>query len=46
LKKPSKGKKVTREEYQAIVDEKLKEMGVEHAGEGGGSHTVVVRIHQ
>ena len=46
LKKPSKGKKVTREEYQAIVDEKLKEMGVAHGAEGGSTHTVVVRIHQ
>jgi GLPGLI family protein len=48
LKMPTKGKKVTREEYQAIVAEKLKEMGVEE-GEGGGtgtSHAVVVRIQQ
>lgn len=46
LKKPSKGKKVTREEYQAIVDEKLKEMGLEHGGATGSNQTVVVRIHQ
>ena len=46
LKKPSKGKKVSREEYQAIVDEKLKEMGVEHGAGGGGNQTVVVRIRQ
>lgn len=44
LKKPSKGKEVTEEEYQAIVAEKLKEMGVEHEGAGGGDHTVVIRI--
>lgn len=44
LKKPSKGKEVTEEEYQAIVAEKLKEMGVEHEGGGGGDHTVVIRI--
>ncbi len=47
LKKPAKGKKVTREEYQAIVDEKLKEMGAEGpGGEGGGNHAVVIRIQQ
>jgi len=44
LKKPTKGKEVTEEEYQAIVEEKLKEMGVEHGGSAGGDHTVVVRI--
>jgi GLPGLI family protein len=42
MKKPSKGKKVTEEEYQAIVDEKMKEMGAE-GGEGGG-HAIVVKI--
>lgn len=46
LKRPSKGKKVSPEEYQAIVDEKLEEMGVEHGAGGAGNHTVVVRIHQ
>jgi GLPGLI family protein len=47
LKKPTKGKKVTREEYQAIVAEKMKEMGVEGDGGGAGStHSVVIRIHQ
>jgi GLPGLI family protein len=44
LEKPTKGKDVTEEEYQAIVEEKLKEMGVEHGGSSGGDHTVVVRI--
>jgi GLPGLI family protein len=44
LKKPNKGKHVTEEEYDAIVEEKLKEMGVE--GEGGSGHTVVVKIRQ
>jgi GLPGLI family protein len=44
LKKPSKGKEVTEEEYQAIVAEKLKEMGVDHEGAAGGDHTVVIRI--
>ncbi len=42
LKKPSKGKKVTDEEFKKIVDEKMKEMGVE-GGEGGG-HRVMIKI--
>jgi GLPGLI family protein len=48
LKKPTKGRKVTREEYQAIVAEKLKEMGVEEgeAGGAGAGHAIVVRIQQ
>jgi GLPGLI family protein len=47
LKKPTKGKKVTRDEYQAIVAEKMKEMGVEGDGNGAAStHSVVVRIQQ
>ena len=33
LKKPTKGKEVSEEEYHAIVEAKMKEMGVE--GEGG-----------
>ncbi len=44
LKKPTKGKEVTEEEYQAIVEEKMKEMGLE--GEGGSGHAVVVKISQ
>ncbi len=40
MEKPSKGKKVTREEYQAIVDEKMKEMG---ATSGGGTRTFIIR---
>jgi len=47
LKKPSKGKKVTQEEYQAIVAEKMKEMGVEgDEGGTGSTHSVVIRIQQ
>lgn len=47
LKKPTKGKKVTQDEYQAIVAEKMKEMGVEGDGGGAGSgHAIVVRIQQ
>jgi len=44
IKKPKKGKKVTKEEYLAIVDEKNKEMGVD--GEGNGAHTVIMQISQ
>ena len=45
MKKPTKGKKVTQEEYQAIVDEKLKEMGVEGgAGGGGTTANFVIKI--
>ena len=44
LKKPNKGKNVTEEEYDAIVEEKMKELGVER--EGGSGHTVVVKIRQ
>ena len=52
IERPGKGKKVSREEYQAIVAEKLKEMGVEGDGtwndDGGANHTstVVIRIQQ
>ncbi|TFH27589.1 MAG: GLPGLI family protein [Bacteroidia bacterium] len=47
LKKPTKGKKVTRDEYQAIVAKKMKEMGVEGEGTGAGSgHAVMIRIQQ
>lgn len=52
LERPSKGKKVSGEEYQAIVTEKLKEMGMEGDGtwnsDGGAQHTstVVIQIEQ
>lgn len=42
LAKPKKGKKVTREEYNKIVEEKMKEMGAEH-GEG---KQVIIRMHR
>ena len=35
LQKPDKGKKVTQEEFDAIVAEKMKEMGVENGGKSG-----------
>jgi GLPGLI family protein len=43
LTKPGKGKKVTREEYDSIVEEKMKEMGAEQ-GEGG--HQMMIRIQR
>ncbi len=44
IKAPKKGKKVTREEYLAIVEEKSKEMGGDGSSEG--SHTVIMKISQ
>ena len=44
FKKPGKGKKVSREEFNAIVAEKMEEMGAE-GGQGSGG-TVVVRIRK
>jgi len=44
LQKPKKGKKVTQEEYEAIVAEKMEEMGQEQ-GEGGNVH-MMIRIEQ
>lgn len=41
ISKPKKGKKVTREEFQKIVDEKRKEMG----GESRGGQQMIIRIH-
>jgi len=39
IEKPSKGKKVTKEEYDAIVAEKMKEMGAT----GGGGRMMIIR---
>lgn len=36
IKAPEGGKKVTQEEFKVIQDEKLKEMGIESGGKGGG----------
>lgn len=41
ITKPDKGKKVTREEFDAIVQEKMKEMGVQ----GGSGQKVMIRVH-
>jgi GLPGLI family protein len=40
--KPEKGKKVTREEFDKIVAEKMKEMGTES---GAGGNRVIIRVH-
>ena len=47
LKRPKEGKKVTQEEFDEIVMEKLEEMGVQ-GGPGGhmGGGTHVIRIHK
>lgn len=42
LEKPDKGKKVTREEYDKIVEEKMKEMGGES---GPGGTRIMIRMH-
>ncbi len=42
LEKPADGKKVTEEEYNAIVEEKMKEMGVEGGSGGNGTHMRIV----
>ncbi len=41
IQKPKDGKKVTEEEFNAIVDEKMKEMGIER---GGGN--VIIKIEE
>lgn len=43
--KPDKGKKVTKEEFDKIVEEKMKEMGAE-AGPGGGRVMIRIGGHQ
>ena len=42
LLKPKKGKKVSREEFLSIVEEKNKEMGEEN----GGENVIIMEIHQ
>jgi hypothetical protein len=41
IEKPSKGKTVTREEFNKIRDDKMKEMGAEPGG--GGTMKVIIR---
>jgi hypothetical protein len=40
--KPEKGKKVTREEFDKIVEEKMKEMGGQS---GPGGTRMIIRMH-
>jgi GLPGLI family protein len=42
IKAPEGGKKVTQEEFKVIQDEKLKEMGVEMGGKGGGVRIQII----
>lgn len=42
IQAPKKGKKVTRDEYLAIVEEKTREMGGDGSSEG--AHTVIMKI--
>jgi GLPGLI family protein len=42
IEKPSDGKKVTEEEFAAIVSEKMKEMGLEEGSTDGGSQIRIV----
>jgi len=46
LKRPTKGKKVTREEFEDLVAEKMQEMGVEGEEGGGSMQTVVIKINE
>lgn len=43
IERPTKGKKVTREEFDKIVEEKTKEMGAEMGGSGGGTVKMIIR---
>ena len=43
IQKPAKGKKVSREEFDKIVEDKMKEMGVQRSGRGGGQFQVTIR---
>lgn len=42
MDRPKEGKKVTEEEYKALVAEKMKEMGIENGGGGSGTHMNIV----
>lgn len=43
---PTKGKKVTKEEFRAIVKEKREEMRKEHGGQEGGHHNIQISTAQ
>ena len=40
---PNKGKEVTPEEFEKIREEKMKEMGMQHGGPGGGQQMMIIR---
>jgi GLPGLI family protein len=40
---PDKGKEVTAEEFEKIREEKMKEMGIQHGGPGGGRQMIMIR---
>ena len=40
---PDKGKEVTPEEFEKIREEKMKEMGMQHGGPGGGQQMFIIR---
>lgn len=40
---PNKGKEVTPEEFEKIREEKMKEMGMQQGGQGGGQHMIMIR---
>ena len=42
IKKPGDGKKVTEGEYQKIVSEKMKEMGMDEGTGGEGAHVKII----
>lgn len=46
LKKPAKGKKVSSEEFRAIVKEKMEEMGLEGEDGNGNGTAVMIRIRE
>jgi GLPGLI family protein len=40
---PNKGKEVTPEEFEKIREEKMKEMGMQRGGPGGGQHMMIIK---
>ena len=45
IQKPKEGRKVSEKEYNEIVAEKMKEMGMDQGGEGGGDQIRIVIRH-
>ena len=46
LSKPTKGKKVSKEEFEKIREEKLKELGVETGGNGRGNRVIIHTVEE